>query len=175
MKEEIDLVIPWVDGADPSWRKQRKHYESEDEKKNNTNSFYRDWGLMRYWFRGVERNLPWIHKIYFVTWGHTPPWLNGTHPKLSIVKHEDYIPSEFRPTFSTNPIELNQHRIKGLSEQFIYANDDTFLLVDLNQTITLKMDSHVIAYACALLQNPVQMGLGIYCGTISPVSIDIFH
>ncbi len=27
-------------------------------------------------------------KIDFVTYGHTPQWLNGKHPKLHIVKHE---------------------------------------------------------------------------------------
>ena len=68
------------------------------------------------------------NKIYFVTWGHVPKWLNGNHPKLEIVRHEDYIPGEFLPTFNSHTIELNFHRIPGLSEQFVYFNDDMFLL-----------------------------------------------
>ncbi|MCD7847664.1 MAG: stealth conserved region 3 domain-containing protein [Oscillospiraceae bacterium] len=125
--ENIDLVVPWVNGADSAWLSQKGQYVPEN-RSSNSDTFYRDWELMRYWFRGVEKNLPWIHKIYFLTWGHLPAWLNVEHPKLQIVRHEDFIPAEFRPTFSSNPIELNIHRIEGLSEQFIYANDDTFFI-----------------------------------------------
>jgi hypothetical protein len=63
-----------------------------------------------------------------VTWGHIPSWLNTDHPKLTVVKHEDYIPKQYLPTFSSHPIELNMHRIRGLSEQFVYFNDDTFII-----------------------------------------------
>lgn len=44
------------------------------------------------------------------------------------MNHKDYIPEEYLPTFSSHPIELNLHRIKGLSEQFVYFNDDTFII-----------------------------------------------
>ena len=71
---------------------------------------------------------PWVNHIYFVTWGHIPSWLNTDHPKLTVVKHEDYIPKQYLPTFSSHPIELNMHRIRGLSEQFVYFNDDTFII-----------------------------------------------
>jgi len=49
------------------------------------------------------------------------------HPKLHIVRHEDYIPEEYLPTFNSHPIELNFHRIPNLAEHFVYFNDDTFL------------------------------------------------
>ena len=57
-----------------------------------------------------------------------PKWLNTNNPKLKIVNHWDFIPHEYLPTFSSIPIELNFHRIKGLSEQFVYFNDDVFLI-----------------------------------------------
>lgn len=123
---EIDLIVPWVDGSDPEWQKQKQAYE--EKKSPYDELFYRDWGLMRYWFRGVEKNLPWIRRIHFITWGHLPSWLNVDHPKLHIVRHEDYIPKRYLPTFSVNPIELNIHRIDGLADKFIYANDDTFFI-----------------------------------------------
>ena len=44
------------------------------------------------------------------------------------MRHEDYLPDEYRPAFSSHPIELNLHRIKGLSERFVYFNDDMYLL-----------------------------------------------
>ena len=47
--------------------------------------------------------------------------------KLVHVKHSDYMPEEYLPTFSSHPIELNINRIKGLSEHFVYFNDDMFI------------------------------------------------
>ena len=83
---------------------------------------------MPYWFRAVETFAPWVHKVYFVTWGHLPPFLNTKAPKLEIVKHTDFIPSEYLPSFNSRSIEMNIHRISGLSEHFVYFNDDMFLL-----------------------------------------------
>ena len=82
---------------------------------------------MHYWFRAVEKYAPWVRKIHFITCGQIPEWLNLEHPKLHFVRHEDYIPHQWLPTFSANPIELNMFRISGLSEKFVYFNDDTFL------------------------------------------------
>lgn len=129
---DIDFVIPWVDGSDPEWQKEKALYSQDTgeiaSSQNNDRARYEDWGLLRYWFRGVENFAPWVRKIHFVTWGHVPSWLNLNHPKLNIVKHEDYIPKEYLPTFSSHPIELNFHRIPDLAEQFVYFNDDMFLL-----------------------------------------------
>ena len=76
----------------------------------------------------MERALPWIRKVHFVTWGHLPPWLNTEHPKLHIVRHDEFIPRAYLPTFSSSAIMLNIHRIPGLAEQFILSNDDFFYL-----------------------------------------------
>lgn len=124
---DIDFVIPWVDGDDPEWQRCRNKYVSGVTEGNDVFRF-RDWGLLRYWFRGVEKYAPWVRRIHFITWGHVPDWLNVEHPKLNIVRHDDFIPAEWLPTFSANPIELNVHRIKGLAEQFVYFNDDTFII-----------------------------------------------
>lgn len=127
--QEIDFVIPWVDGSDPEWRKQKAKYKGEELSASgeSSESQYRDWGILRYWFRGVEKYAPWVRRIHFITCGHVPEWLNLNHPKLNFVRHEDYIPEKWLPVFSANPIELNIHRIKGLAEQFVFFNDDMFL------------------------------------------------
>ena len=129
MEFPIDFVLPWVDGSDPEWQAQRAKY-SEGNKGFVDASIarYRDWDNLQYWFRGVEKFAPWVNRIYFVTWGHLPQWLNTKHPKLKIVKHEDYIPEEYLPVFSSRPIELNIHRIPGLSENFVFFNDDCFII-----------------------------------------------
>ncbi|MDR2531859.1 MAG: Stealth CR1 domain-containing protein [Oscillospiraceae bacterium] len=123
----IDFVIIWVDGNDPQWQKERNKYRP-DANTDSRACRYRDWDNLQYWFRGVEKFAPWVNNIFFVTWGHLPEWLNINHPKLKIIKHEDYIPKEYLPTFSSHTIELNLHRIKGLSEHFVYFNDDTFVI-----------------------------------------------
>ena len=130
-KQEMDFVITWVDGSDDRWQKEKQKTRKRlgivadvDDRKER----YRDWDNLQYWFRGVEKYAPWVRRIHFVTWGHLPKWLNTDHPKLHIVNHEDFIPKEYRPTFNSHTIEWNLHRIPDLAEQFVYFNDDMFLL-----------------------------------------------
>jgi hypothetical protein len=131
MSIKIDFVIPWVDGNDPIWKKEFTQY-SPTNKTLNTASRFKDWNNLQYIFRAFEEFTPWVNKIFFITYGHLPSWLNVNHPKLVIIKHSDYIPQEYLPTFSSHPIELNLHRIKNLSEHFVYFNDDLFILEKLN-------------------------------------------
>lgn len=123
---DIDFVLPWVDGSDPAWQqacRAAKPGAGDDASEIR----YRDWQTLRYWFRSVEQFAPWVRKIHFITWGHLPEWLATEHPKLHIVRHEDYLPEAYRPTFNSNAIELSIHRIEGLAEQFVLFNDDFFL------------------------------------------------
>ena len=125
---DIDFVMTWVDGNDPEWQIEKQKYAKvADVRYNPNNARYREWDTLKYWFRGVELYAPWVRKVHFVTCGHVPSWLNLDNPKLNFVKHSDYIPTEYLPTFSSHPIELNFHRINGLSEQFVYFNDDVFI------------------------------------------------
>ena len=90
----IDFVIPWVDGSDPAWQAQRAAYSQESHSSRVT-AQYRDWGTLKYWFRGVEKYAPWVNRIHFVTCGQKPEWLNVHHPKLHLVTHGDYMPKEY--------------------------------------------------------------------------------
>ena len=85
-------------------------------------------------FRGIEKNANWVNNVFLVTWGHIPNWLNTENEKLKIVNHKEFIPKEYLPTFSANPIELNIHRIKGLSNQFVFFNDDQFIIGKVKDT-----------------------------------------
>lgn len=124
----LDFVVLWVDGDDPAWREAFLKARREAGRDADAAAIrYRDWETLRYWFRGVERFAPWVRKIHFVTWGHLPAWLDTSHPKLHIVRHEEYLPAEYRPTFNSNTLELNLHRIEGLADRFVLFNDDTFL------------------------------------------------
>lgn len=135
--KKIDFVIPWVDGNDPVWLAEKARYDylaNNFELENNSDERYRDWGLMKFWFRGVEKYAPWVNMIHFVTWGHVPEFLNVNHPKLHIVNHEDFIPKNCLPTYNSSAIEVVLNRIPRLSEFFIYFNDDMFLMNPVKET-----------------------------------------
>lgn len=134
----IDVVITWVNGNDPVWLKEREHYAKIAREDGNSSFRFRDWDNLNYWFRGIEQFAPWVNKIFFVTYGHVPKWLDTSNPKLQIVKHADFIPAEYLPTFNSNVIEFYFHRIKGLSERFVYFNDDMFLLNHVEPTRFFK-------------------------------------
>ena len=124
--DRIDFVVSWVDGTDHRWREEKRKYLA-DAVCDADESRYRTLGTLKYWFRAVEKYAPWVNHVYFVTWGHVPPWLNLQCKKLSVVNHKDYSPAPYLPTFSSHPIELNLHRIQGLSEHFVYFNDDMLI------------------------------------------------
>ena len=151
MKNKIDIVIPWVDGNDIEWLKEKNKYTQKKDEKLNNNSRFRDWDNLQYIFRGIEKFMPWVNNVFFITWGHLPKWLNVDNPKLKIINHKDYIPSEYLPTFNSHTIELNIHRIKGLSEKFIYFNDDTFVIDYMSENMFFK---NGLPCDCGIL-NPI--------------------
>lgn len=128
--EKIDIIVPWVNNLDEEWQKSRAcHYRlNHPDALMNSEVRFQSWDNLQYWFRAVERFLPWVNKIFFVTCGHVPEFLNRSHPKLRIVKHSEYMPQEYLPTFNSNAIEWNYHRIEELSENFVLFNDDLFPL-----------------------------------------------
>ncbi len=125
---KIDIVVTWVDGNDPEWQKDKAKYDPNVKDNSATDNRFRDWDLMKYWFRGIEKYAPWVNHVYMITVGHYPKWLDLSNPKFTLIKHSDYIPHEILPTFNANPIEMHINRIKELSEQFVLFNDDCFLI-----------------------------------------------
>lgn len=139
---KIDFVLCWVDGNDSEWKKEFNKY-SKDTLLNGIdtrNERYKDYGLLRYWFRSVETFAPWVNKVHFVTCGQKPQWLNLNAPKLNFVKHSDYIPSEYLPVFSSHPIELFFNKIPDLENKFVYFNDDFFLTAPVTEKYFFKKD-----------------------------------
>lgn len=130
---EIDFIVTWVDMNDSKWKADFAAYSGKiDNKKNEVSEArFRDYGFLKYWFRGVEKFAPWVRKIHFVTCGQHPEWLNTAHPKLQLVNHEDYIPNEFLPCFNSSLIEIYLHKIPNLAEKFVYFNDDFFIINNL--------------------------------------------
>ena len=169
--DTIDFVVTWVDGEDTAWRQEKNKYERMDPSfkggEENSDCRYRNDGFLRYWFRSIEKNAPWVNTIHFVTCGHKPEWLNEKHPKLNFVSHSDYIPSDFLPTFNSRTIELNLHRIKGLTERFVLFNDDTFLLLPVSPDFYFKNGEPVLdtdlSYPKVIYGNYGRTSFNNYC------------
>lgn len=123
--EKIDFVVAWLDSNDPQWKSDYAKYRNIKVKEDKAR--FRDWDLFKYWFRSIEKYAPWVNKVYLVTNGKNPDWINPNCPKLVLVNHKEIIHEKYLPTFNANTIELNVHRIPGLSEHFVYFNDDFYL------------------------------------------------
>lgn len=127
---EIDFVVTWVDMDDPAWKSEFLKYSNrkENTEEGVSDARFRDYGFLKYWFRGVEKFAPWVRKIHFVTCGQKPEWLDENNPKLNLVNHKDYIPEQFLPTYNSVVIERFIHKIPGLAEHFVYFNDDFYII-----------------------------------------------
>lgn len=140
MNDPIDIVIPWVDEKDPVWEAERQEWaiKSGKERFETSNVRFQCWDNLNLWFRAIEECMPWVNKIFLITYGHLPNFLKLDHPKLRIVRHDEYIPEEYRPTFNSNTIEMNIHRIPDLSENFILFSDDVFPLKPIEEEYYFK-------------------------------------
>jgi len=124
MNDKIDLVVPFLNPESKTWQADFKKYSNQAGLKSDNR--FRDWGTMKYFFRSLEKNCPWLNKIHLILYDESmvPEWLNTENPKLHIVYHRDYIPEKYLPTFSSSVIEMFIHKIPGLAENFIYSCDD---------------------------------------------------
>lgn len=164
----IDFVVTWVDSSDPLWQEEYAKYKTDGQSIDF--SRYRDWNIFKYWFRAVEKYAPWVHKVFLVTNGQCPDWLDLNNPKIELVKHSDYIPDKYLPTFNSRCIELNMGRIKGLSDRFVYFNDDVFINGPITQDYYFKKglpcDSTQENLTCATQYSPKDkfgISLSLYC------------
>lgn len=166
----IDFVISWVDGNDSTWQKKYAQYMSQDlEIVADKEKMFRDYGTIKYLFRSIEMYASWVRKIYLVTDQQIPSFLNDESEisrlkniadKIVFINHADYIPTEYLPTFNSHTIELNFHRIEGLSEQFVYFNDDFLLTRPCKPTDFFK-DGKPVDEACL---NGINGKDGVFAG-----------
>ena len=130
----IDYVFPYVDCNDEVWH---KNYINERKNLNLSTDInlvrFRKWDNLRYIFRGIEKNMPWVRKIHMIVSNpeQVPDWINTD--KVHIVYHKDIIPEEFLPTFNSCTIEMFLKNIPDLSDRFIYSNDDIFPISPLKE------------------------------------------
>lgn len=126
----IDMVYCWCDGNDPAFKKRKNFYLGEETENHDDDSVgdhrFVDNEELRYSLRSLEKYAPWIHHVYIVTDRQVPAWLNTAYDKVTVVDHSEIMPADMIPCFAASTIERYIVNIPGLSEHFLYGNDDMF-------------------------------------------------
>ena len=125
----IDMVFSWVDGTDKEWQRARARRMASYVvgEGDDAEARYRQIDELRYALRSVFTYLPWVRNIYIATDSKAPAWL-AEHPRVRIVRSEEFFRDQaWLPTHNSQAVESQLHRIEGLSDHFIYSNDDMFI------------------------------------------------
>lgn len=126
---DIDLVYLWVDGSDPEWIARKNRFLGVEVASNGeatSKGRFTDNGELKYSLRSVEKNVPWIRRIFIVTDGQTPIWLDLQNEKVEIIDVRQILPPEALPCYNSVIVEHFIWKVPGLAEHFLYANDDMF-------------------------------------------------
>lgn len=125
----IDIVVPWVNPDDENWKKDFDYWKFKEQGQKDA-CRYRDLGVFNFWFRCIEKNMPWIRYVFLIlaSPSQIPDWLNTDNPKLKIVYHNEFIPNTELPTFNSSVINCYIPFINELSENYILFNDDFFVM-----------------------------------------------
>ena len=152
---KIDLVYLWVDDTDFAWRKkigkyknsmEFSLYENYDSDAIDICRFYNN-DELRFSLRSVEKFAPWINKIFIITDNQIPEWLNLENDRVKIVNHNEIIPEDKLPLFNSCAIESCIPYIDGLSEYFLYANDDTFFWDKVSEDFFFREGKPIFRFA----------------------------
>ncbi|WP_423823871.1 Stealth CR1 domain-containing protein [Salinisphaera sp. SPP-AMP-43] len=137
MNNDIDAVVSWVDGADQKHRDKRNSFiEREENDSSSPNAAavarFQDNGELRFCLYSLRKFAPWLRKIYLITDDQRPAWLSSdviTSLGVVLVDHKELFSEDgdLLPTFNSRSIETMLAQIPGLSERFIYLNDDMAL------------------------------------------------
>lgn len=126
---DIDIVYTWVNSKDSAWHDKRmalaKKEVNEDFSYRAGKARFQDNNELKYSLRSLK-NLPFIRKVFIAHAGAAPEWLKKDSPDLVFVQQDSLIPKRFSPSYQSDVVESFLYKIPGLSEHYIYANDDNF-------------------------------------------------
>lgn len=135
---QIDIVYFWthpeISKYYGQWRNLMRKNKGEKKIINDLNTFSA--GLFRYVLRGIEQNLSWFRKLIILVPDFVDEYpFDEKHPKIQIIKHSEFIPNEALPNFNWRTIFLNAWNLSQISEQFLFMNDQTFLLKPISPSL----------------------------------------
>ncbi|MFR0354995.1 stealth family protein [Streptomyces sediminimaris] len=155
----VDAVYTWVDGDDPALSAKRHAYQrlSGDviAPRETGASRYTSHDELRYALRSLDMYAGFVRHVYLVTDSQIPDWLNPEAEGLTVVDHHDILPAQALPVFNSHAIESSLHRIPGLSDRYLYFNDDVFI----NRPVRAEHFFHGNGIARIPL-SPLKLGVG---------------
>jgi hypothetical protein len=155
----VDAVYTWVDGDDPAMAaKRRAHQALADNAiapRETGASRYTSHDELRYALRSLEMYAGFVRHVYLVTDAQLPAWLDPRAEGLTVVDHRDILPADALPVFNSHAIESRLHHIPGLSERYLYFNDDVFI----NRPVRAEHFFHGNGIARIPL-SPLKLGVG---------------
>ena len=120
----VDIVYTWVDDQSPGYKNQLQQY-AKSAHDTNPNRTRDNLDLLKYSLRSVEKYAPWVRNIYIFTCRpQSPKWLGSAGNRIKCIHHDEIIQNDFLPTFNSFCITSFIHKIQGLSEHFLYIEDD---------------------------------------------------
>lgn len=126
--EKVDFVIAWVDGEDEKWIAKKNIYKKENERESSSESArFRTNNSLQFLVASIFKYANWFNAIYIVTDDQIPTGL-PEDSRIHIIDHTQIIDKNYLPTFNSDAILLNIHKIPGLQERFVYFDDDFLLL-----------------------------------------------
>lgn len=146
----VDVVITWVDDRAPGYRDMLRAHATAvpDLDPARTRDTLE---TLRYGLRSLERYAPWINHVYLFTCRpQVPAWLDTTHPRLTVVHHDEVIPGDLLPTFNSFAIISHLHLIPGLSQRFLYLEDDMLFLRKVSLADFTAEDGRPLVFETAL-------------------------
>ncbi|MFE7168152.1 stealth family protein [Streptomyces sp. NPDC057616] len=127
----VDVVYTWVDGEEPAMRAKRARFRergtAEILDKETGASRYTSHDELKYSLRSLAMYADFVRHIYLVTDGQKPHWLDDRAEGITVVDHRDIFPPDVLPVFNSHAIETRLHHIEGLSDHYLYFNDDVFV------------------------------------------------
>ena len=155
----VDAVYTWVDGDDPAMAaKRRAHQERSDNviaPRETGASRYTSHDELKYALRSLEMYAGFVRHVYLVTDSQVPSWLDPEAEGITVVDHRDILPADALPVFNSHAIESRLHRIPGLSDHYLYFNDDVFI----NRPVGPERFFHGNGIARIPL-SPLKLGVG---------------
>jgi hypothetical protein len=130
--EPIDIVYTWVDGSDPDWLRRKDEALgrvtlAHINETATSPSRFTNRDELRYSLRSVEMYASWVRTIHLVTDRQVPDWLDTDHPRIHVVDHREiFADPDALPVFNSHAIESQLHHVPGLSDRYLYMNDDVF-------------------------------------------------
>ncbi|MGW7787628.1 stealth conserved region 3 domain-containing protein [Streptomyces tricolor] len=155
----VDAVYTWVDGDDPVMAVKRRAHQALSDNviapRETGASRYTSHDELKYALRSLEMYAGFVRHVYLVTDSQTPAWLDPDAEGLTIVDHRDILPADALPVFNSHAIESRLHHIPGLSEHYLYFNDDVFI----NRPVRAEHFFHGNGIARIPL-SPLKLGVG---------------